>query len=72
WRGFYAPGGMSDDAYAFWTDALSKVYASDEWQKIMADSGLAPLSLSGDEFQGFVKESVDSITAISKEIGIIQ
>ena len=72
WRGFYAPGGMSDEAYGFWVDAVSKVYASDEWQTIMAESGLAPLSLSGDDFQAFVADSVASITAISKEIGILQ
>ena len=72
WRGFYAPGGMSDDAYAFWTDAVSKVYASDEWKQVMAQNGLAPLKLSGDEFEAFVEESVASITDLSKQIGLIK
>ena len=72
WRGFYGPGGMSDDAYAYWVDAIGKVYASDEWKQIMAQNGLAPLDLSGDEFQAFVQESVDKITEISKNIGLIQ
>ena len=26
WRGFYAPGKMTDDAYNFWVDAMKKVY----------------------------------------------
>jgi putative tricarboxylic transport membrane protein len=72
WRGFYAPGGMSDDAYAFWTDAVSKVYASDEWKQVMAQNGLAPLKLSGDEFESFVEDSVASITDLSKQIGLIK
>jgi putative tricarboxylic transport membrane protein len=72
WRGFYAPGGMSDEAYAFWTDAIGKVYASPEWKQVMAQSGLAPLDLSGEEFEAFVAESVASITDLSKEIGLIK
>lgn len=70
WRGFYAPGGMSDDAYAFWVDQIGAVYDSAEWKDVMASNGLAPLNLRGDEFQAFVKDSVDSIAALSKEIGL--
>jgi putative tricarboxylic transport membrane protein len=72
WRGFYGPGGMSDDAYAYWTDAIAKTYASEEWQAIMANSGLAPLALTGEEFQAFVADSIKKIEDISREIGIIQ
>ncbi len=71
WRGFYAPGGMSDDAYSFWVDAVGKVYESDEWKEIMANSGLAPLDLRGEEFQKFVAERVSETQALSKEIGLI-
>ncbi len=72
WRGFYAPGGMSDEAYAFWVDAISQVYASDEWQEIMESSGLAPLDLSGEEFQAFVSDSISEIEGHSRNIGLIQ
>lgn len=72
WRGFYAPGKMSDDAYNFWVDAVGKVYDSKEWKDIMAANGLAPLNLRGSEFQSFVKQSVDDIAALSKEIGILK
>jgi len=72
WRGFYAPGGMSDDAYGFWTDAVAKTYASDEWKQVMAANGLAPLDMTGSEFEAFVKESIDSITDLSKQIGLIK
>jgi putative tricarboxylic transport membrane protein len=72
WRGFYGPGGMSDDAFDFWVGAIDQVYDSEEWKAIMEQNGLAPLDLSGDEFQSFVADSVASITDLSKEIGLIQ
>ena len=55
-----------------WVDAISKVYASDEWKQVMAQNGLAPLNLSGDEFEAFVGESVSNITELSKQIGLIK
>lgn len=72
WRGFYAPGGMSQDAYDFWVKQIGAVYDSKEWKSIMAKNGMEPLNLRGSAFQAFVKESVDEIQALSKEIGIIK
>lgn len=72
WRGFYAPGGMSDDAYQYWVDAIAKTYASDEWKAVMDQSGLAPLDLQGDAFRDYVAESIARIEEISREIGILQ
>ena len=72
WRGFYAPGGMSDEAYAGWVEKIGALYASPEWKEVMAANGLAPLDLQGDAFQAFVAGSVAQIEQISKEIGIIQ
>jgi len=72
WRGFYAPGGMSDDAYNFWVDAVKTVYDSDEWKGIMASNGLMPLDLSGAEYEAFVADQVAKTQALSKEIGLIK
>ncbi len=72
WRGFYAPGGMSDEAYGDWVGKIGDLYASDEWKTVMAANGLAPLDLQGADFQNFVAESVGQIQTISKEIGIIK
>lgn len=72
WRGFYAPGGMSDDAYKFWVASVKKVYASPEWKKVMEQNGLAPLDLDGPQFEAFVKKSISDIQTISKEIGLIK
>ena len=72
WRGFYAPGGMSDAADNYWVDDIAKIYASEEWKEVMANNGLAPLDLQGEAFQSFVAASVASIELIFREIGIIQ
>lgn len=72
WRGFYAPGGMSDEAYNDWVSKIGQLYASDEWKEVMAANGLAPLDLQGEDFQNFVADSVAQIQAISKKIGIIK
>ncbi|GGA95727.1 Bug family tripartite tricarboxylate transporter substrate binding protein [Allosediminivita pacifica] len=72
WRGFYAPGNMSDEAYESWVSHISELYASDEWKQIMAANGLAPLDLQGAEFEQFVSDSVSQIQDISREIGIIR
>lgn len=72
WRGFYAPGGMSDAAYDAWVSKIGALYASEEWQQIMANNGLAPLDLQGAAFQAFVADNVAQIQQISKEIGIIR
>ncbi|MFN4129504.1 MAG: Bug family tripartite tricarboxylate transporter substrate binding protein [Paracoccaceae bacterium] len=72
WRGIYVPKGISDDDYAKWTDTLQKVADSDQWQKVMAENGLAPYTLIGADFQKFVDDNIAEITEISREIGIIQ
>jgi putative tricarboxylic transport membrane protein len=72
WRGFYAPGGMSDDAYGYWSQALQDLYASAEWKKVMADNGLMPFGLSGPQLTDFVNKQVGDIQAISREIGLIK
>ncbi len=72
WRGFYGPGGMTDEAYDYWVNDIKSMYESDEWKQVMADNGLAPLALFGDDFTSFVDQSVADITELSKAIGIIQ
>ena len=72
WRGFYAPGDMSDAAYDAWVSKIGDLYASDEWKAVMEANGLAPLDLQGADFEAFVSDSVAQIQQISREIGIIQ
>lgn len=72
WRGFYGPGKMSDDAYAYWSQAIQDVDASDAWKKVMAENGLMPFSLSGPELTKFVVKQIADIQDIAREIGLIK
>lgn len=71
WRGLLAPGGMTDEAYDFWVDALGQVEASDEWVAARDENGLSPLRLLGDDFQTFALGAVDDFRTLSEPFGII-
>jgi len=71
WRGLLAPGGMSDEAYAFWVDALGQVEASDEWAEARTGNGLSPLRLLGDDFQAFALDAVASFRTLSEPYGLV-
>ncbi len=72
WRGFYAPGGTSDDAYNYWSQMIQTVYASQEWKQAMTDNGLMPFRMTGPQLTEFVTKQVADIKAISKDIGLIK
>lgn len=72
WRGLYVPKGVSDEVFAEWAARLQAVADSDEWAQAMADNGLAPFTLVGDEFQSYVDSVVAEINQLSKDIGVIQ
>ncbi|MEQ5776035.1 tripartite tricarboxylate transporter substrate binding protein [Thalassospira sp. NFXS8] len=72
WRGFYAPKGMSDDAYDYWVNAIKTTYASDEWKEVMANNGLMPLNKFGPDFEKFVSDQISSTQTLSREIGLIK
>lgn len=72
WRGFYAPGGMSDEAYGFWVDAIRRVYESDLWKEVMEANGLMPFGRFGPDLEAFVKQQVADIEALSRDIGLVK
>lgn len=72
WRGFYMPADISDDALAYWTDAMDTIYESEEWQNVMAQNGLMPFHMTAGEFEAFVLNQIDEIEQISQDIGLIQ
>lgn len=72
WRGLYVPRGISDAQFQEWAAKLQAVADSDAWKKAMADNGLAPFTMVGDDFQGYVDNLVAEIRQMSKDIGVIQ
>lgn len=72
WRGFYTGGEVSDEDYAGMVADLKSLYDSEEWKTVAEQNGLVPLWRGGDEFNGFVLETIDQVESISREIGVIE
>ena len=72
WRGLYVPKGISDADHRKWSDALAKVAASPEWAAAMEANGLAPFTLVGDEFAGWLGGVIEEIETLSRDIGVIR
>ena len=72
WRGLYMPAGASDEAKEFWSNAIQTMVADEGFQKTLEDAAMAPFNNFGDDMYQFVAGSIEDITKLSKEIGIIQ
>ena len=72
WRGLYIPRGVSDETFDMWAGRLQQVADSPEWAEAMAANGLAPFTMVGDDFQGYIDNLVIEIRQMSKDIGVIQ
>ena len=72
WRGFYAPRGISEPAYAEWVARLRSMTETPEWRALLARNGLTPFFLGGAQFDRFVADQVAAYRTVSKEIGIIE
>jgi putative tricarboxylic transport membrane protein len=72
WRGFYAPRGISEEAYQRWVAVLTEVEQSEAWGRVRQASGLDPLFVAGADFEAFVRDQVTEYREMSREIGLIQ
>ena len=69
-RGFYAPPRISDEEYAYWVDALTKLNANPEWQKVRGEQGLFEYDLVGADFDAFAKERTAAFRTLASEVGL--
>lgn len=72
WRGFYAPPGISDDAYDYWADAVKQVAKSSQWADLRDKNGLAPFEAFGQDFEDFLNEQIEEVKEISLQLGLIK
>ncbi len=72
WRAFYAPPGISDEAYNYWVGAVKKVARSSQWAELREKNGLAPFESFGDDFEKFVREQVSIVRGISRDLGLVK
>jgi putative tricarboxylic transport membrane protein len=66
------PADVSEEAEAYWTDAMDTIYESEEWQSVMTQNGLMPFHMTAGEFEEFVLNQINEIEQLSKDIGLIQ
>ena len=72
WRGLYVPKGISDNQFQDWAGKLQAVAESEAWAEAMAANGLAPFTMVGDQFQGYIDGLIADINQMSKDIRVIQ
>ncbi|WP_136064483.1 Bug family tripartite tricarboxylate transporter substrate binding protein [Modicisalibacter radicis] len=72
WRGFYLPGGASDEAYQWWVERLDTLYATEEWKTLMQRNGLLPFHKSGEAMEHFAHQQVRDIRAMSDSLGLVK
>ena len=72
WRAFYAPAGISDEAYDYWVSTVKAVAESPEWSELRVKNGLAEFTSFGKDFDDFVRKQIENVAALSKELGIIK
>jgi putative tricarboxylic transport membrane protein len=72
WRGFYVPGGITDEAYERWVQVMTEVGRSAAWGKVRADNRLQPFHSVGPEFEALVKRQVVAFRSLSRDLGLIE
>ncbi len=72
WRAFYAPAGISDEAYDYWVSTVKAVASSPEWSELREKNGLAEFTSFGKDFDDFVREQIEDVAELSRELGIIK
>lgn len=72
WRGVVGPPNLSDEDKAWLIDALTAANNSAQWQEILATNGWDNVFQTGDEFAATLAEENATISAVLKEIGLIE
>src|SRR5690606_15588923 len=70
WRGIVGPKGLPEDVKTKLTDALKKVYDSQDYQEFMKKQGYGVNWAAGDDFASYMKQSNESLGKVMKEVGI--
>jgi len=69
-RGFYAPPGISDEAYGYWANALTELNANPEWQKALTEQGLYGFDMVGADFDAFAKSRTAAFRTLAASVGL--
>lgn len=71
WRGFFAAPGLPEDKLAMYQDAITKMYATPEWEVVRSRNGWVNIHNSGDDFRVFLEEQEKTIGDLMKKLGFL-
>ena len=72
WRGVSGAPGMSDEARQEWIARFDQLHGTDEWKATLEKNGWADAYMAGDEFGAYIKEESERMTAVLKDVGLVQ
>ncbi|HUH17276.1 MAG TPA: tripartite tricarboxylate transporter substrate-binding protein [Methylomirabilota bacterium] len=72
WRGVVAPPDISDEERDAIVGLIEELVASEAWQDLLEANGWTEFVQTGEEFEAFLAEEDDRITAVLQEIGLIE
>ena len=72
WRGVLGAPGMSEEGRARWVANFDKLHESEAWKKTLETQGWEDAYLSGDAFAAFLNEESTRMTAVLKDVGLVQ
>lgn len=64
WRGFIAPGGISDEALAYWIEAGEEFAESPEYDAYIEENVMQGNVLYGDEFSAYLEQNNADLTSV--------
>ncbi|MET7461608.1 tripartite tricarboxylate transporter substrate binding protein [Nonomuraea sp. NPDC005501] len=71
WRGFVAPGGISDGDKQALTDLVTKMHDSQAWKDAVAKNGWIDSFQTGQEFAGYLNAEQARVKGIIAEMGLV-
>ena len=70
WRGWIAPGGLSEEDKKALTDLAEKMVATQEWKDALVKNGWTDAYMGADEFATFIKEEDTRIREVLSQLGL--
>ncbi|MGP3911264.1 Bug family tripartite tricarboxylate transporter substrate binding protein [Nonomuraea sp. 10N515B] len=71
WRGFVAPGGLSDADKKTLTDLVTKMHDSQAWKDAVAKNGWIDSFQTGQQFADYLSSEQTRVKAIIAEMGLV-
>jgi putative tricarboxylic transport membrane protein len=70
WRGVFGPEKMSEEAKAYWVNAIDKLIQTPEWQTEVETQGWEMEYKNADDFKTFLEEQEAQVTQLLEALGM--